>query len=48
MALLELVGRRRNARFSQHGGDAYFPKNAGKKVRERKVMEMVDERLITG
>ncbi|XP_074563426.1 putative receptor-like protein kinase At5g20050 [Curcuma longa] len=54
MVLLELVGGRRNARFSEHDGDAegrrwsYFPKNASEKVREGKVMEAVDERLRAG
>ncbi|RWW02541.1 hypothetical protein GW17_00034372 [Ensete ventricosum] len=51
MVLLELVGGRRNARASEHGNFSeprwsYFPKNASEKMREGRLMEAVDERML--
>ncbi|RRT58849.1 hypothetical protein B296_00004744 [Ensete ventricosum] len=51
MVLLELVGGRRNARASDHGNFSeprwsYFPKNASEKMREGRLMEAVDERML--
>ncbi|KAG6539030.1 probable receptor-like protein kinase At5g20050 [Zingiber officinale] len=54
MVLLELVGGRRNVRLVEDGGGegrgkqskwSYFPKTVMEKVREGRLMEVVDERL---
>lgn len=53
MVLLELVGGRRNVLLVGDGANSerrwsYFPRIVNEKVKEGKVMEVVDERLIRG
>ncbi|KAK6941612.1 Protein kinase domain [Dillenia turbinata] len=54
MVLLEMVGGRRNVRFVEKGvGKSqrkyqYFPKLVSEKIKEGKLMEVVDQRLIEG
>ncbi|KAF6164537.1 hypothetical protein GIB67_025363 [Kingdonia uniflora] len=51
MVLLEIIGGRRNVRLDQEGSNcshrkwSYFPKIVTEKLREGKLMEVVDERL---
>ncbi|KAI5320540.1 PREDICTED: G-type lectin S-receptor [Prunus dulcis] len=52
MVLLEMIGGRRNISFVEKGNDRsqrkrqYFPKTVSEKMREGKLMEVVDQRLI--
>ncbi|KAK3025729.1 hypothetical protein RJ639_042498 [Escallonia herrerae] len=52
MVLLEIIGGRRNVCVIEHGNDnsrrkfQYFPKIVSEKLREGRVMEVVDQRLV--
>lgn len=52
MVLLEMIGGRRNVSFIENGKDKsrrkwqYFPKIVNEKMREGKIMEVVDRRLV--
>uniref|UniRef100_A0ACD5ZP11 Uncharacterized protein n=1 Tax=Avena sativa TaxID=4498 RepID=A0ACD5ZP11_AVESA len=48
MVLLEMVAGRRCLRKEEDGGWSYLPKIAVEMAREGRVMEVVDERLVTG
>ncbi|KAH7572361.1 hypothetical protein ACOSP7_015501 [Xanthoceras sorbifolium] len=54
MVLLEIIGGRRNVCLVEHGNDnskkkwEYFPKIVNEKLKEGKLMEIVDHRLVEG
>ncbi|KAL6221208.1 hypothetical protein ACLB2K_008960 [Fragaria x ananassa] len=55
MVLLEMIGGRRNVSFIEKGAHnrsnkkwQYFPKTVNEKMREGKLMEIVDQRLLDG
>lgn len=54
MVLLEIIGGRRNVTMIEHGNDKskrkwqYFPKIVNEKMREGKLMEIVDSRIVDG